>query len=84
MEEEEVIDVSVTSSLVVVTASTATTASKDILRVQKFAIVRAKERPRGSSNRVRPEISQRRQRAFEESTQREPSDLELVEELSSR
>ncbi len=78
------IDVSVTSSLVVVTASTATTASKDILRVQKFVIVRAKERSRGSSNRVRPEISQRRQRAFEESTQREPSDLELVEELPSR
>ncbi len=62
------IDMSVTSSLIVVTASIATTASKDILRVQKFVIVRAKERPRDSSNRVRSEISQRRQQAFEEST----------------
>ncbi len=51
------IDVSVTSSLVVVTASTATAASEDILRVQKLAIVRAKGRSRGSSNRVRPGIS---------------------------
>ncbi len=57
MEEEEVIDVPVTSSLVVVTAATATAALKDILRVQKLAIVRAKGRPRGSSNRVRPGIS---------------------------
>ncbi len=70
MEEEEVIDVPATPSPVVVTASTATTAPEDILRVQKPAIVRAKGRPRGSSNRVRPEVSQRRQRAFEESTQR--------------
>ncbi len=63
------IDVSVTSSFVIITASIATTASKDILRVQKLIIVRAKERSRGSSNRVRSEISQRRQRVFEESTQ---------------
>ena len=44
MKEKEMIDVLVTSSLVVVTASIATTASKDILRVQKLIIVRAKER----------------------------------------
>jgi len=57
MEEEEVIDVPVTSSLVIITASTATAAPEDILRVQKPAIVRAKGRPRGSSNRVRPGVS---------------------------
>ncbi len=84
MKEEETIDVSVTSSFVVVTASIATTASKDILRVQKLIIVRAKKRSQNSSNRVRSEISQRRQRVFEESTQRESSDFELVKELSSR
>ncbi len=84
MEEEEMIDMSVTSSLVVVTASIATAASEDILRVQESAIVRAKGRPRGSSNRVRSGASQRRQQAFEESTQREPSGFELVEELPSR
>ncbi len=44
MEEKEMIDVSVTSFSVVVTASIATTASEDILRVQKPAIVRAKGR----------------------------------------
>jgi len=44
MKEKEMIDMSVTSSFVVVTASIATTASEDILRVQKLAIVRAKER----------------------------------------
>ncbi len=44
MEEEEVVDVSATSSPVVVTAPTATTASEDILRVQEPAIVRAKGR----------------------------------------
>lgn len=84
MEEEEVIDIPVTPSPVVVTASTATAASEDILRVQEPAIVRAKGRPRGSSNRVRSWASQPRQRAFEESTQREPSGFELVEELPSR
>ena len=84
MKEKEMIDMSVTSSLVVVTASITTTASKDILRVQKLVIVRAKERSRDSSNRVRSEVSQRRQQAFEESTQRESSDFELVKELSSR
>ncbi len=45
MKEEEMIDMPVTPSPVVVTASIATTASEDILRVQKPAIVRAKERP---------------------------------------
>ncbi len=83
MKEKEMIDMSVTSSLVIVTASIATTTSKNILRVQKLVIVRAKERSWDSSNRVRSEISQRRQQVFEESTQREPSGFELVKELSS-
>ena len=70
MKEKEMIDVSVTSSFVIITASIATTISKDILRVQKFIIVRVKERSQDSFNHVRSKISQRRQQAFEESTQR--------------
>jgi len=84
MKEKETIDVSVTSSFVVVTASIATMTSKDILRVQKLIIVRVKKQSQNSSNCVRSEISQRRQRVFEEFTQRESSDFELVKELLSR
>lgn len=57
----------------------------DILRVQEPAVVKAKGRPPGALNRVwagatqRPTASQRRQRAFEESTQREPSGFEYAQ-----
>ncbi len=62
-----------------------------ILQIQEPAIVRAKGRPPGSQNRLwagvapsQPTASQRRrQQAFEDSTQRQPSGFELTPELPS-
>ncbi len=84
MKEKEMIDISVTSSFIIVTASITTMTLKDILRVQKLVIVRVKKWSWDSSNCVRSKISQRRQQVFEESTQRESSDFKLMKELSSR
>jgi hypothetical protein len=43
MKEKKMIDMSITSSLVIITASIATMTSKDILCIQKLIIVKAKE-----------------------------------------
>lgn len=58
---------------------------KDILRIQEPAVVKAKGRPLGALNKAwtgtsqRSTTSQRRQQAFEDSTQREPSGFEYAQ-----
>lgn len=74
---DRAIDVDSTSSPIILEG--------DILRVQEPAIVKVKGRPAGGLNRVwarasqRLTAAQRRQRAFHESTQREPSDFEYAQ-----
>ncbi len=56
-----------------------TSSASDILRIQEPAVMKLKGRSSGALNKVRAGASQRRRRAFEKSTRREPSDFEYAQ-----